>query len=86
MLKTQIVFPYIHLYIFEKEISMKKLSKAISIILCLSLLPSLGIEAFAATDNGEETSASFESVQGESQEVGNIVKELTEERTQFTKE
>ena len=65
---------------------MKKLSKAISIILCLSLLPSLGIEAFAATDNGEETNASFESVQGESQEVGNIVKELTEERTQFTKE
>ena len=86
MLKTQNVFPYIHLYIFEKEISMKKLSKAISIILCLSLLPSLGIEAFAATDNGEETSASFESVHGESQEVGNIVKELTEERTQFTKE
>ena len=86
MLKTLNVFPYIHLYIFEKEFSMKKLSKAISIILCLSLLPSLGIEAFAATDNGEETSASFESVQGESQEVGNIVKELTEERTQFTKE
>lgn len=65
---------------------MKKLSKAISIILCLSLLPSLGIEAFAATDTGEEISAAFDSVKGENEEVGNIVKELTEERTQFTKE
>ena len=65
---------------------MKKLSKAISIILCLSLLLSLGIEAFAATDTGDETSASFDSVKGETEEVGNIVKELTEERTEFTKE
>ncbi len=65
---------------------MKKIKKLLSIILCLTLLPSFGIEAFATENEGNETTnALFDSVKGEAEETADIVKELLEERTESSK-
>ena len=65
---------------------MKKIKKLLSIILCLTLLPSFGIEAFATENEGNETTnALFDSVKGEAEETADIVKELPEERTESSK-
>lgn len=58
----------------------------ISIILCVSIGLSLPTEVLAATlPKGEKIYSSFDNVQGESETIGNIVAELTDERTETTK-
>lgn len=60
----------------------KRIFSLISIILCVSIGLTLPAEVFAATlPKEEKIYSSFDNVQGETESVGNIVSEPTDEKT-----
>ena len=67
--------------------TIKKLFSTISVVLCASIGLSLPLEVLAASSQTEEHNySSFDGVQGESDEIGNIITELTNKRTETSKE
>ena len=70
---------------------MKKLRQTLALILSITLLASIPIEAVSAVDNGEPGQQStdntlFDSPLGEKESEVSIIKEIEEERTEFSKE
>ena len=69
--------------------NIKKLLSVVSIILCVTILSSIPAQALSETiDKNEKdiTYSFFDDVHGETEEIGNIIAELTDERTQTSKE
>ena len=67
--------------------TMKKLFSVVSITLCATVGLSLPVEVYASTlPEKENIYSSFNNVVGENPEVSKIVKELTDERTENSKE
>ena len=67
--------------------TMKKLFSVVSITLCATIGLSLPVEVYASTLPEKETQySSFDNVVGENPEESKIVKELTDERTENSKE
>lgn len=65
----------------------RRIFSTIAIILCVSIGLTLPTEVFASTLPKDNTVySSFDDVQGETEEVGNIIAELTDERTETSKE
>lgn len=65
----------------------KKLFSVISLTLCVTIGLSLPVEVYASTLPEKETQySSFDNVVGENPEESKIVKELTDERTENSKE
>lgn len=64
----------------------RRIISIISILLSVTIVLSLPIDVLATTlPKDEKVYSSFENVQGETESVGNIVAELTDERTETTK-
>lgn len=67
--------------------TIKKLFSTISVVLCASIGLSLPLEVLAASNQTEEHNhSSFDGVHGESEEIGKIITELTDKRTETSKE
>lgn len=64
----------------------KKLLSLCSVILCATIGLSTPIEMASATPKGSPKSNSFAGVKGEKEEISNIVTELTDKRTETSKE
>ena len=66
---------------------MKKLRKVISVVLCAVLLSAIPIEAVTAVEGssqsgtGNDSTVSFNAIQGEETTESSILQEITEERT-----
>ena len=66
---------------------LKRTLSAVSITLCALVAFALPVQVFAETVPEENnTTSSFDGVQGENEKIGNIVSELNAERTEYTKE
>ena len=69
--------------------NIKKLLSIVSMILCITIVSSIPAQAISETidKNKKDTVySSFDDVQGEIENIGNIVAELTDERTETSKE
>ena len=67
--------------------TIKKLISSVSIVLCATIGLSLPLEVFASTlPKDEKVYSSFDNVHGETETVGNIVTEISDSRTENTKE
>lgn len=66
---------------------LRKIFSTVAIILCISIGLTLPTEVFASTipEKGENIYSSFDDVKGEDEEIGNIIAELTDERTETSK-
>ncbi|MEE1319038.1 MAG: hypothetical protein UHD05_05955, partial [Ruminococcus sp.] len=65
----------------------KKVILAISLTLCASITFTLPVEVFASTlPDNETVYSSFDNVYGNTEIIGNIVTEISDERSQTTKE
>lgn len=66
----------------------RRIFSTVAIILCVSIGLALPTEVFASTIPEKENPeySSFDDVKGEDEEIGNIVTELTDERTETSKE
>ena len=68
--------------------NIKKILSVVAMTLCITIGLSLPVEVFASTipEKEEPTYSSFDEVKGETETVGNIVTEISESRTENTKE
>lgn len=66
----------------------RRIFSTVAIILCVSIGLALPTEVFASTIPEKENPeySSFDDVKGKDEEIGNIVTELTDERTETSKE
>lgn len=63
----------------------RRIFSTVAIILCVSIGLALPTEVFASTMPEKPAYSSFDDVKGEDEEIGNIVTELTDERTETSK-
>ena len=68
--------------------NLKKLLSVVSMILCITIVSLIPAQALSETIDKNKKStvySYFDDVQGENEEIGNIIAELTEDRTETSK-
>ena len=67
----------------------KKLLSIVSILLCITIISSIPVQALSDTidkNKKDRVFSSFNNIEGETEEIGNIIAEDTSARTEYTKE